>query len=71
MEETDVQLDRKGLATFFGVYPDTITKWRTRHPTFPRPDGHIGGSAWWWRSTVARWDSTRVKKGAPTIARSE
>lgn len=61
-------LDRAGVADLLGVQPETVSVYRARtyKDSFPEPDGKIGGSAYWYRSTIEAWVATRPgKTGRP------
>lgn len=61
-------LDRAGVADLLGVQPETVSVYRARtyKDSFPEPDGKIGGSAFWYRSTIEAWAATRPgKTGRP------
>jgi hypothetical protein len=73
---TPAIMDRHAFATLIGVAPETVSRkvsesrQRTaaglplRAKDYPLPDGHIGGSPWWYRETVAAWRKARPGKGA-------
>jgi hypothetical protein len=53
----------KEIAAWSGYEPDTIKKWRTRHPDFPAPEWTVGGDPAWnwpkvshWLHATDRWD---------------
>jgi hypothetical protein len=69
-------LDRASFAELLGVTPETVSRKvsESRHRTaaglplrpkdYPLPDGHVGGSPWWYRATVEAWQEGRPGKGA-------
>lgn len=42
-----------------------------RDDVMPEPDGKMGQSAWWWSSTIRRWQATRRGIGKPQKKRAE
>lgn len=56
---TDTQLDRKAVADRVG-FPSVsaVDTYRARG-SLPAPDGYIGRSPWWWKSTIDSWQETR------------
>lgn len=50
------------IAERAGVKPDTVKKWRDRHPSFPKPRWTVGGNPAWEWAVVRRWleDNGRV-----------
>jgi hypothetical protein len=40
----------------------TLRTYRTRN-TFPEPDGYLGRTPWWYRSTVLHWLQVRPLRG--------
>lgn len=54
------------LPAILGVAAQTPRRWRERgilsdDGELP-PDGHIGGSPWWWRSRIVAWWQRRHSK---------
>ena len=47
------------LATRAGVKPDTVQKWRIRHPDFPAPTLTLAAGPIWEWATIAEWIATR------------
>lgn len=41
---------------------ETVRKLRKTDPTFPAPDGNLGGKPWWRTSTIREWDAARPGK---------
>lgn len=43
------------IAERAGVQPDTVHKWRARHPDFPKPFSEVAGSipVWIWQDVKA------------------
>lgn len=62
------QLDKQAVADRLGVSRETITKYvtpeRIARYGFPEPDGRIGGSPWWWSTSIDAWQANRPGKGA-------
>ena len=53
------------LADRAGVKPETVTKWRQRHPDFPTPVASLAvGDVWVW-ADVAPWVAARPGPGRP------
>lgn len=58
----DEQLDITAVARLAGVEPRSISRYRQRG-SIPEPDGVIGRSPWWYRSTIEHWLATRPSSG--------
>jgi predicted DNA-binding transcriptional regulator AlpA len=59
------QLSSQEAAALAGIAAST---WRdyVADGRAPKPDGKIGGSNWWYRSTVEQWNANRPGRGART-----
>lgn len=51
---TVTQLDRAAVAARYGIKPASVTR-EVKRGSLPPPDGRIGGSPWWWSSTLEEW----------------
>jgi predicted DNA-binding transcriptional regulator AlpA len=58
----DVQMDRQQFADYIGKPVGTIDTYRQRQ-RLPEPDGMLGRSPWWWRSSIDHWLKTRPRPG--------
>ena len=65
---SDDQLSSVEAAAVAGVKPST---WRdyVAKGRAPLPNGKIGNSNWWYRSTVEQWKASRPGRGARTDLR--
>lgn len=73
----DSQLDRTAVARYLGyAWVGQVNKMLTRSRArqaqgktrnmFPEPDGRVGRSPWWWKSTIERYDrEERLHRGEP------
>lgn len=59
----DVPVGLSDLPGLLGVAAQTPRRWRERG-VLPDPDGHIGGSPWWWRNRIVAWHRQRRRDGA-------
>ena len=57
-------LSTREVAELVGVKPASIRRYRVRG-TFPEPDGYVGVTPWWYRSTVEAWLAKRPPVGRP------
>lgn len=61
------QMSRADVAEYLRVKPDTITRYlsedRREIHNFPEPDGKIGGSPYWWSTTIEKWEKRRPGAG--------
>jgi predicted DNA-binding transcriptional regulator AlpA len=64
-EELDV-LTIKGVAELAGLSPRTVSQHILRG-TMPAPDGALGRTPWWYRSTVEEWLADRRRPGRPAL----
>lgn len=57
----DDVLTRVGVADLLGVKPETISVYRSKtyKDSFPAPDGQLGATAYWYRSTIEGWQAGR------------
>ncbi len=64
MADTD-RITNAEAAVVAGVAAST---WRNyvAHGRAPAPDGRLGATPWWYRSTVTAWAETRPGQGART-----
>ena len=69
MGNNEDQLSSQEAASLIGIAPST---WRdyVAKGVAPRPDGKIGNSNWWHRSTVERWVASRPGRGSRTDLRA-
>ncbi|RCV51875.1 transcriptional regulator [Marinitenerispora sediminis] len=62
---TDERLTADQAASLAGVRRDTWHSYVSRGQA-PEPDGRVGRTPWWWRSTVERYLDSRPGQGART-----
>lgn len=65
---TEDQLTNAECAALAGITPGTWRDYVARGRA-PGPDGRLGGTPWWWRSTVETWLGGRPGQGARTDLR--
>jgi hypothetical protein len=57
------QLSAKEFAELIGVTYSTFRGYRVskagRPPLAPEPDGYVGNTPWWWKSTAVDWQADR------------
>jgi predicted DNA-binding transcriptional regulator AlpA len=58
------QLTISEVAKLVGVSNQSIRAYRVRG-TIPAPDGYLGRTPWWERSTIETWLAERPKRGRP------
>lgn len=64
--DDDVQLTAVEAAELAGgIKPDTWYAYVHRGYA-PAPDGKLGRTPWWWKSTIVAWLATRAGQGART-----
>jgi predicted DNA-binding transcriptional regulator AlpA len=59
---SDDQLSTREVAALAGIEAPTLRAYVTRGQA-PKPDGRVGGSNWWWRSTIEQWLDNRPGPG--------
>lgn len=47
------------VATFLGVSPASVRKYRVRDGSFPPPDGVLERTPWWRPETIRAWQASR------------
>lgn len=50
------------VAAMLGVTPATVRSYSARG-VMPAPDGHLGRTPWWERSTIETWATNRPGQG--------
>jgi predicted DNA-binding transcriptional regulator AlpA len=60
----DEYLDIPAVAQILGVEPATVSRYKYRDPTFPKPDIVLSGRAGWRRDVIEEWIATRPGQGA-------
>lgn len=58
------QLTTEEVAALAGIRPASVRRYRFRG-TFPQPDGYVGRTPWWSRTTVKAWLAARPPPGRP------
>jgi predicted DNA-binding transcriptional regulator AlpA len=61
---TPDQLTITEVAALAGIAPASVRRYRLRD-TFPEPDGYVGRTPWWRRSTIEAWLVARRGPGHP------
>lgn len=56
------QLTTADVASVLGVTSATVRSYSARG-VMPKPDGHLGRTPWWHRSTVEKWKAARPGQG--------
>lgn len=54
-ELPEPQMTLKDIASRLGVSLSSASSYK-RGPGFPEPDGELGGTSWWWTTTIANWE---------------
>ncbi len=62
------QLTTADVARLAGVAPASIRTYRGRG-VIPQPDGYLGSTPWWHRSTIDAWLAGRPKRGRPNATK--
>lgn len=55
---TASQLDYAAVAARAGVVVSTLRRYASQG-RMPAPDGRVGGSPWWWDTTITAWLAAR------------
>lgn len=54
----EAQVSVGELSASTGLKPTTLSNY-ARRGYMPAPDGHVGRTPWWWKSTVDTWLANR------------
>lgn len=57
------QLTTADVAQLAGITPASLARQRLRPGVVPKPDGYLGVTPWWRRSTIEAWLPTRRARG--------
>lgn len=58
------QLTTAEVAALAGIEPASVRRYRMRN-AIPEPDGQLGRTPWWYRSTIEAWLAERPRAGRP------
>ena len=62
----DDRLPTAKVAALAGVTVGSVREYR-RRGTIPEPDGRLGSTPWWFRSTIEQWIATPAWPGSPSL----